>query len=185
MWSYVTALLHVHQCACAKWVWGVKELELLCSVLLVLFNNFVPGLPSYNKDEMAIFLQTQKDCENTNKMPPAGVYCLFLSCRCWGTGECFFYEEVEMLWAGCKDVTSQFLDNIFSAGSDANCVSDDPGFPMSQFLKPFKLHVSRNATMVAQQVSWMGTIYTIDLKCPLNSCKLMVFSLCSKHFCLS
>ena len=65
----------------------------------------------------------------------------------------FFYEEVEMLWAGCKDVTSQFLDNIFSAGSDANCVSDDPGFPMSQFLKPFKLHVSRNATMVAQQVN--------------------------------
>ena len=42
---------------------------------------------------------------------------------------------------------------IISAGCDANCVSDDPGFPMSQFLKPFKLHVSRNATMVAQQVS--------------------------------
>ena len=36
------------------------------------------------------------------------------------------------------------------AGSDA--IADNPGFPMSQFLKPFRLHISRNATMVAQQV---------------------------------
>jgi len=35
-------------------------------------------------------------------------------------------------------------------GSDDT--ADNPGFPMSQFLKPFKLHMSRNATMVAQQV---------------------------------
>lgn len=36
------------------------------------------------------------------------------------------------------------------AGSDD--IADNPGFPMSQFLKPFRLHISRNATMVAQQV---------------------------------
>ena len=28
--------------------WGIKELELLCSVWHVLFNSFVLGLPSYN-----------------------------------------------------------------------------------------------------------------------------------------
>jgi len=38
-------------------------------------------------------------------------------------------------------------------GSDGSCSSEDPGFPMSQFLKPFRLHVSRNATMVAQQAA--------------------------------
>ena len=26
---------------------GIKEIELLCSVWFILFNNFVPGLPSY------------------------------------------------------------------------------------------------------------------------------------------
>ena len=79
---------------------GIKELELLCSLWLILSNTFVPELPSYNKDEIAIFLQTQKDCENTDKMPPAGVYCLFLSCRCRGTGECFFLR-------GGRDVMSR------------------------------------------------------------------------------
>ncbi|XP_078359527.1 putative methyltransferase-like protein 25 isoform X1 [Oculina patagonica] len=37
--------------------------------------------------------------------------------------------------------------------SDDACTADDPGFPMSQFLKPFRLHISRNATMVAQQAA--------------------------------
>ncbi|XP_074612813.1 putative methyltransferase-like protein 25 [Acropora palmata] len=31
--------------------------------------------------------------------------------------------------------------------------SDQPGFPMSEFLKPYSLHLSRNATMVAQQAA--------------------------------
>ena len=36
------------------------------------------------------------------------------------------------------------------AGSDDT--ADNSGFPISQFLKPFGLNISRNATMVAQQV---------------------------------
>lgn len=35
---------------------------------------------------------------------------------------------------------------------ESDDTADNPGFPMSQFLKPFRLHISRNATMVAQQV---------------------------------
>lgn len=39
---------------------------------------------------------------------------------------------------------------MISAGSDDT--ADNSGFPISQFLKPFGLNISRNATMVAQQV---------------------------------
>ena len=42
---------------------------------------------------------------------------------------------------------------ISAAFSRGSIDSDNiPGFPMSQFLKPFQLQISRNATMVAQQV---------------------------------
>lgn len=47
------------------------------------------------------------------------------------------------------------------AGSDDT--ADNPGFPMSQFLKPFRLHISRNATMVAQQAA---DRIAMDSKCP-------------------
>ena len=40
MWSYVTAVLRVHHCACVELELGIKELELLCSVWFVLLNNF-------------------------------------------------------------------------------------------------------------------------------------------------
>ena len=46
----------------------------------------------------------------------------------------------------------QYFNNFFVLGKESTCSSDEPGFPMSEFLKPFKLHISRNATMVAQQV---------------------------------
>ena len=39
------------------------------------------------------------------------------------------------------------------SGAGDTCTADDPGFPMSQFLKHYRLHISRNATMVAQQVT--------------------------------
>lgn len=53
-------------------------------------------------------------------------------------------------------LTRYFNISIPSVGSDDTCTADDPGFPMSQFLKPFRLHISRNATMVAQQVTKYG-----------------------------
>lgn len=43
---------------------------------------------------------------------------------------------------------------ISAAFSRGSIDSDNiPGFPMSQFLKPIQLQISRNATMVAQQVT--------------------------------
>ncbi|XP_068711394.1 probable methyltransferase-like protein 25 [Montipora foliosa] len=38
-------------------------------------------------------------------------------------------------------------------GLESNHACSEVGFPMSEFLKPYKCHVSRNATMVAQQAA--------------------------------
>ena len=67
-WSCVTDVSRVHWCACAEWERVKKELELSCLIWLVIFNNFVLGIPSYNRKHFLLsYLKTLS-------VGPAGIW---------------------------------------------------------------------------------------------------------------